>query len=273
MRVIESLPEREYHAHPAISKSLLDRVARSPMHARAYLDGDRGEETPAMAFGSAFHAALLEPARAGDRYALFDGDLRTKAGKAERDAIIESGRSILRPNDASMITRMIAAVHRNNTAREYLSMTGIAESSVFWAHPASGLELRCRPDYWIQSHGIVLDIKTTRDASPAAFARFVAKYRYHVQAAHYLDGTQAERFVLIAIEKDSPHAVAVYELDEASLDLGRQAREQDIATLAVCMSTDDWPGYVDAVQTLTLPPWSFPAGDDDSDEVEISYVE
>src|SRR5574343_1040389 len=62
----------EYHRSPAIGSSLLSRLAKSPAHAKAYLDNPP-EETPAMAFGSAFHTAVLGIDEFVKQYAVFDG--------------------------------------------------------------------------------------------------------------------------------------------------------------------------------------------------------
>ncbi len=272
MNVIENMPASEYHAHVAVSKSLLDRVSRSPLHARAYLDGDRGEQTPAMKFGEALHTAVLEPRRFMADYRTFDGDRRTKQGKADYEALLATGATILQRGDMTTVEAMSLAIRQHPTAGELLARPGINEASVFWEDASTGIACRCRPDRWLRDLGIVVDVKTTADASPEQFARSIFRYRYHVQAAWYLQGTQAQRFVFIAVEKEWPHAVAVYELDDASLALGYQAAEQDLATLAVCMSSNQWPGYPAEVQTITLPAWSFPKSED-AEEVEVSYVE
>jgi hypothetical protein len=113
-------------------------------------------------------------------------------------------------------------------------------------------------------------VKTTEDASPAGFARSVATFRYHVQAAHYLAGTQGKRFVFIAIEKKAPFAVAVYELDPVSLEVGEIARMADLLTYQMCDSSGQWPGYGNEIAPLTLPSWAFPKSE--SEEIEVEYV-
>jgi hypothetical protein len=105
-----------------------------------------------------------------------------------------------------------------------------------------------------------VDLKTTTDASPAAFARSVATFRYHVQASHYLSGLHgAERFVFIAVEKTAPYAVAVYELDAAAMAAGDELRQRDMRMIADCRATGEWPGYSDDCQTLSLPKWALTA--------------
>jgi hypothetical protein len=92
----------DYHTHPAISKSHLDQVAKSPLHYWArYLDPNRvvPEPTPAMAIGSAVHTHVLELDQWDARYVSApDGiDRRTKAGKAEWEAFTTAatGRTVL----------------------------------------------------------------------------------------------------------------------------------------------------------------------------------
>jgi exodeoxyribonuclease VIII len=107
----------------------------------------------------------------------------------------------------------------------------------------------------------VADLKTTEDASPAAFARSVATYRYHVQAAFYLDGLRAcdaqiDAFAFVAVEKTPPYLVAVYSADEICLARGREEYRADLLTFAECLRTDCWPGYPPFVQPLSLPAWA-----------------
>lgn len=260
MKVVFDMPAAQYHAHPAVSKSVLDRIARSPLHARAYIDGVRDEPTPAMNFGTALHSAVLEPSLFAAKYAVFEGDRRTKDGKARYEELQQRGATIISAADNDAISAMAMAIRQHPIAARLLA-SGLAESSVFWQHPATGLQCKCRPDWWIEADETVVDIKSTEDASPAAFARSVAAYRYHVQAAHYLMGTQARRFLFVAVEKKAPHAVAVYELDDDALQIGMRLRDRDLEQYASCVEFDTWPGFPAEIMPLTLPRWA--AGSDE----------
>lgn len=258
MPLIEKdMPAAEYHQSRAVSKSLLDQFAKSPLHAKAYLAGVRDLETPAMAFGTAYHAAMLEPDRYAAEFAVFEGDRRTKDGKAQYESLVNSGKTIISRTDADVITAMVEAFN-NHPAVNLLHANGMFEASVFWQDYETQIHCRCRPDYWhADGKGLVIDLKTTDDASPAGFARSVVKYRYHVQAAHYLQGTQASRFIFIAQEKKAPYAIGVYELDRAALELGHALRMRDLQAYASCAEFDIWPGYSPEIQTLALPAWAF----------------
>lgn len=267
-QIIQSMSSDDYHAHHAVSKSVLDKIARSPLHCRAYLDGLRTEPTPAMQFGTALHAAVLEPELFDAQYAVFEGDRRTTAGKQAYADLVARNKSIITSADSDAITSMTAAVSSHPMASGLLR-SGRAEDSVFWTDPETGLPCKCRPDWW-RTDGIVVDVKTTEDASPAGFAKSVAAFRYHVQAAHYLAGTGANRFLFIAVEKKAPYAVAVYELDSISLEVGEMIRRADLTTYAMCQESGEWPGYSSAVEILSLPAWSFPKSE--SEEIEVEYV-
>lgn len=255
MKIFTDMTNAQYHAHPAVSKSLLDKIARSPLHARAYLDGTREEPTASMNFGTALHTAVLEPERYAGEYAVFEGDRRTTAGKKAYEELMQKGATIISAADHGAISAMVASIQQHQTAGAMIEC-GHAETSVFWEDPVTGIECKCRPDYWRREYGVVVDLKTTDDASPEAFARSVASYRYHVQAAHYMEGTRATRFVFVAVEKKPPYAVAVYELDADSLKAGRILRERDIASIASCREFNVWPGYSEHIQTLSLPRWA-----------------
>ena len=90
--IIHGLPNADYHASAAISKSGLDKIARSPAHYKAAQEAEQ-EATDAMIFGSAFHDFILLPEIFQTAYTVLpdDFDGRTKEGKALMSAIKESG--------------------------------------------------------------------------------------------------------------------------------------------------------------------------------------
>ena len=72
------LSAAEYHTHPAVGHSSLVRLLRSPAHFQNYLVAPH-EPTPALLFGPAFHAELLEPEAFAENYVVVPKfDRRTK---------------------------------------------------------------------------------------------------------------------------------------------------------------------------------------------------
>ncbi|QOE32767.1 exonuclease [Achromobacter phage Mano] len=187
-------------------------------------------------------------------------------------------RTVLDQETWDQLHAMRDAVMAHPAARALLSMPGgVAERSVYWVDQATGELCRCRPDWWVVPRGIIVDVKTTEDASPEGFARSVADWRYHVQHPMYLDGInearrqvelanaseefpapvppEARSFVFLAVEKKAPHAVAVYSLESPSIMLGRALYRRDLGVYSQCQATGVWPGYGDTIQALSVPAW------------------
>lgn len=256
--IYTNLSNEQYHAAEGISKSGLDLIARSPY---LYRHRQAVEQTKAMLIGSAVHCAVLEPALFPHRYTVAPAaDGRTKAGKEllARFAEDNAGKTILPPADYEQVVAMANATWIHPAARNILT-GGQAETSIFQDH--HGALCKVRPD-WI-TEDLLVDVKTTVDASPEAFSKACWNYRYHVQAALYLDvanaamGDRFNSFVFIAIEKAAPYQVAVYVADAAMVEAGRVVYHHDLETYRRCVETDTWPGINEGkIASIGLPYWS-----------------
>ncbi len=256
--ISHDLSNREYQRHVGVSKSGLDRIDQSPAHYRAWLT-EPSKATPALVFGSAAHCSVLESDEYLDRYVMAppEIDRRTKEGKAAWSELESSGKTILSADDWQKIIDMNCSIADHPVANELLA-DGVAESSIF--AELLGVNVKCRPD-WIHDNSVLVDLKTTENAGPNAFAKSVANFRYHVQAAFYTDicresGIDVKAFVFIAVEKNPPFAVSVYELDSDSIEVGRTLYQRNLETYRRCRETDHWPAYSTAIETLTLPRWA-----------------
>jgi len=250
-----TISNAEYHTDPAVSASHLHVVAASPYHYWSrFLDPNRPviEPTAAMRLGSLVHCAVLEPDELNSRYAIAP-DRRTKDGKATAAMLAASGIEAVTAADMELAMAMAASVRSHQAAAELLR-NGKAEQSFWWDDVDTGLRCKCRPDWYYGA--TVVDLKTTTDASPQGFAKSVANWRYHVQQAHYMAGTFAERFVFIAVEKTYPYAVGVYELDATAMNVGYALRRNNLQTIADCRAINEWPGYSQGIQNLSLPGWA-----------------
>lgn len=123
---------------------------------------------------------------------------------------------------------------------------------------------KCRTDAITANGEWIVDLKTTDDVSLRGFGATIAKRRYDVQAAWYLDilralyGRDAPRgFAFIAAQKSRPYDVAVHWLDEDAIERGRRIYKRDLARLVHCQVTDSWPG-ADGGDLLRaeLPNWA-----------------
>lgn len=265
-RIVRDMPAAEYHTVEAVGGTALRDILRSPLHFYArHVDPNRTRhETPAMRLGTLAHACILEPDRwISDFIVKPEGiDRRTKDGK-EAWAAFEAGangREII-PADAANCAEGMARAVRSHPAASRLLKGAATEVSVMWADGVTGVRCKGRLDAVSSFADIIVDLKTCQDASPDAFAKHVANYAYHIQAAHYLDGFEAATgdkaagYVWIAVEKEPPHAVAVYTADAEMLERGRSERLKALDLIATCRHENKWPGYPVEVQTISLPGW------------------
>ena len=254
------IPADDYHSAAGVSKSQLDRIARSPAHLRAYLDGPKEPPTPAMILGTLTHLALFEPHFFGDCVSHYERPegltFVSKDGKAWRDA--RQDKPIITADEADRVRGMIAAIRRHPTAHLILE-GGEAEQSVFAAHRETGLLRKGRLD-WItrdnQGRPCIVDLKTTDDA--AQFERTVAAYRYHVQAAYYTDlletlGEKEPFFLFIVVEKEPPFGVRIIQLEPETFRIGRALYERNLALYAECQASGKWPCYSEEIETVAIP--------------------
>jgi exodeoxyribonuclease VIII len=206
-----------------------------------------------MKLGSLTHCAVLEPDELlAGRYGIAP-DRRTNAGKAVAAEMEAAGIEAVTAPEMEQALAMAASV-RSHQAAAALLRDGKAEQSFWWDDIQTGLRCKCRPDWY--NGTTIVDLKTTTDASPKGFAKSVAQWRYHVQQNHYLAGTFAERFVFIAVEKQYPFCVGVYELDETAALHGEAERRNNLQTIADCRAISEWPGYGNTIQPLSLPNWA-----------------
>lgn len=252
----------DYHADPAISKSDLDLINRSPAYYR-YVKENPREQTAAMLLGSVVHKLVLEPENFSAEYAVCpDADRRTKAGREIYQAFtdgLQEGAEIITGDVYKTAQAMAGSVKKHPIAARLLQ-GGQAEMSYFWVE--NGVQCKCRPDYLRTDIKCVIDLKTTLNASPDSFMRSAYDYRYHVQAAWYLRGLKAcgidaENFVFIAVEKEPPYTVCVYTADELMIKLGDDIADENFRTLCECMRSDNWYGYekMPIIHSLSLPDW------------------
>jgi exodeoxyribonuclease VIII len=261
--IYHGISNADYHGGEGISKTGLDRINRCPayyMHCKT----QPRKETPALVFGRAIHTAILEPHLFAAEYAVApDVDRRTKAGKeAYAEFMLECGdKTILTADQYARAEAIQAAVYAHPAAAALIEGNGLNEASVFWSDTASGVLCKCRPDRLRDDH-IVVDVKTTQNASPEAFMRDAYNYRYHVQAAYYMDGVAAATghrppaFVFLAVESEPPHLVACYMAGDDMVALGEQEYRLNLDLYAECMRSGVWGGYGERVQPLGLPAWA-----------------
>jgi len=259
-------PADVYHSWAPADYSLLRHFSRSAAHAREELLKPKAQ-TRSMDLGAAAHTLILEPSMFHDRFALKPDEInrRSKAGKIawanfERGV---GGKTVLDRIAWEQVNAMAEAVRRKYVASTLLYGRGANEVSVIWVDQPTGVWCKARLDRLTDALGFaaIVDYKTSDDAQLSEFERIIFYYKYHVQAALYVDGIASvspgrRKYLLIVQEKERPYEVAVYELDEVAIDLGRREYREALALLARCHETGEWPGYPDEVRPISLPSWA-----------------
>ena len=255
-----NVSEADYFRNPGYSQSDMKQALESPelLHWMKH-EGGRAERKPSpqMIEGTLAHACILEPEKFMATYKVC-GPRNTKAGKEEAKEAIESGRQPITQAQYEKALGMNIAVNDNLLCNSFF-VDGLAEQSFFSEDDRTALPMKARLD-WITENDTIVDLKTVAagGASPANFAKQVANFKYHLQAAHYLEMSGMQRFVFVVVEREPPFQIGVYQLDDDAIAEGRYQRRKALDLIANCQVFNDWPGYTPLEpQTLSLPSWAF----------------
>jgi hypothetical protein len=263
------VPEEIYHAdRGSLSQSgaKLLLPPSTPAKFRWVMDNPP-EPKPVFTFGQLVHKLVLGK---GAIIAEIDADdYRTKAAQALRDAAYEAGEIPALTHEVIKARDMYQAVRKHPLAGRIFLFEGKPEVSLYADDPDTGVRLRGRADWLtngrmidIGDRLVIVDFKTAMTARPEDFARSVANYSYHLQAAWYIELAKGLKldtspvFLFVVVEKQPPHLVSVIELDSEAIAQGRRLRRKAIDTYRDCMASGKWPGYSDEIVPIALPLWA-----------------
>lgn len=258
------LPREQYDGIDAVNQSSLKRLINgTPADYRWALDHPE-PPSDAMMFGQAVHLACYEPARfALEVVARPDTSRRSNAGKAEHAAFeaAAAGKTIIDAEDYGLIGAIQRAVMEHESAAKIIALRSRRELTAVWRDSQTGLLCKGRLDQL--ADGMIVDLKTSKDGLPRAFEGDVLRYGYHIQAAFYTDGVVAcgehePAFAFIAVDKErvqrfGSRAVAVYEIEQPAIELGRIEYRQALETIADCRRKDHWPCFAPGIAPISVP--------------------
>lgn len=258
-----------YFEHPAVNWSTLKLLRDSALHYRYRLDVPM-EEKPVMALGRVVHTLVFEPAQFALEYVIWEGgDRRGKDWAAFKNE--HEGKTIFKPAEVDAAVQIADAVRRHPLVQPYL-VGGQFEQPIFWTDEETGLECKGKPD-WLQASRLALvDLKTTVSVDGRRFGALASRLGYHCQMAMYREGVDCalgwkpERVCIIAVEREPPYDVAVFQIDNDALEIGLEEVHGLLRQLAVCRASDTWPGRYTEEQALQLPAWVY--GSDEEDDIE-----
>lgn len=269
---VYDLPVDVYHADPVAGGSLSSSGARAmlppscPARYRWELDNPGTGSTRAFDLGTAAHRLVLG---AGEPIHVVDApDWRTKAARAEAETMRQAGYVPLLAHDYAVVEAMATTLRAHPVAAALLDPNrgGAAEQTLVWQDQRTGVWCRALID-WLPTptpgrRYIVPDYKTANAADLESLRRAMATFRYHQQAAWYVDGIRAvgldpePGFVFIVQEKAPPYLVTIYYPDAIAMRGAAGLNHVARTRWAHCNATGEWPGHATDIVELSLPPWS-----------------
>tara|TARA_R100001463_G_scaffold83353_2_gene137913 strand:+ start:1577 stop:2407 length:831 start_codon:yes stop_codon:yes gene_type:complete len=259
------MPDYEYHdkeKHPHISSSDVKTVyGKSLLH----WVGQEYKESPTLEMGKAVHSLILEY----EKQAVVRGpsDRRGNKWKEAKQQAEQQGKILLTERDYDTASEIAenALFNSDFLRSKIMSKNFISEASIFTTCKKTGMLIKCRPDGLLvpqdsKSKGVILDIKTTQDASPEGFQRELRKYNYDLQIAFYLHTMRCaslpcSEMYLVAIEKTPPYAVGVHVLSEIYIKHAEKRMIQTLEKMKHAESTQDFSTGWPEINQVHLPAW------------------
>jgi hypothetical protein len=267
------MDEKTYRKHDAWAASDLRLLAKGYgfySHKRDY--PEEYGYTAALRAGTITHTAVLEPSKFQNEYVVPpEINKRTKAGKEEWAAWEEENgdKFAITSDELHKANLLRQHVFANPKAAEML-VGGMAEVPLTWVEQAEDGELynfKGRADYikTFNDTMLVIDLKTTQDASYKSFQRSVVNWDYSLQAAHYQRGVEIlhpdydVHFVWVVIEKQAPYGCAIYTCTSEIYEHGNSLKAEGLKNLSEGSKGDpkihSLPYGTDA-KPMKLPAWA-----------------
>lgn len=256
--------------NPRIRTSDLPHIKRSPMHFLANRMKPE-DQTEAQVLGNALHTAILEPVLFDERFFYLDTtkrpvpekDFRTKANNVWKREQYELNKDKLPVSDADM--EFINGVKQNIALDPLIpDLMGniLFEHNIEWEDPDTGLPLGSRLDGLTPpeaSKTIIVEVKSTTDASDMGIIRDIKKHFYHGKA-HFQTmaveeglGRKVDYYIFIFCEKKYPYAINKKLLSHETFETVSNEVSILLHDIKKCFETGEFPGYEkDSINELGL---------------------
>ena len=283
--LIEKMSNDEYHACPEFSSSQLKDILRSGAHfySNNIIKENERESKKHLDFGTLAHTLFLEPDQFENEFAVIPADapkpptdVMRNAKNPSEDSIkrvqwwdqfaAEHGTKITITEDLLLGAKRIADNLRTLSSYGIMQNNfGMAEASIFFVDPVFDLQLRVRPDYHIAPctafpNGLLLDVKTTRDARAFKFSKDCGEYGYDLSASMYREGFQQyyntqdkPDFIFLVAESTAPFNVKQYRASDLFLSVGNARYNRSKELLAESLLMGEWDGYSKDLEEIYLP--------------------
>lgn len=276
---IYPLSDEAYFAAAGVNASSLKDILRSPAYYKERKENPK-EPSWQMIDGTAIHCTALQPEEYEQRYVVLPDNAPLKptekmiadpkpkpeiAARVQFWNVFEKqceGKIVV-TQEKDQLYRRVGEMVRSHPELATLLANGKAEQAVFAVDPVTKKTCKCKPDYLTQAAGykIMLELKTTDDARPDAFQRTAYNFGYYTSAAFYSDVMEwaglgrPDAYFIIAVERDAPHGVKLYEVSDEALEYGERQYRKALNLYSYCTDMQEWPNYDTTIELLTLPGW------------------
>lgn len=261
---LHAMCDADYFALPLPNASSTKRLIDGTNAHLAHSLENPEPGSDAMLLGSYLHAMVLAPQLLETDYIVHGSiDRRTRDGKAEWDAITKranlTGATPIPASLAAQASAMATAIRSHVDCARLINILSDREITVIG--DIAGRPAKAKLDGIIRLAGasIIVDLKTTSDASPLGFANAAARHHYYHQAAWYARLLEqhlppVDDVLLLAVETNPPHLCSVYRVPATA----RAAADQRIDALAArwwLVAEGDRSGYPTGITNLDPPRW------------------
>lgn len=238
-----------YKAIDAVNASFIKRFAKCPASAHLQMETTRN-----MVIGSAVHALALEGEESFMRQFTVapSCDRRTKDGKAQWAEFQEAnaGKELLTADELEIVNGCVKSLRAHPLASLMLAETeGRPEVTLTWEDETTGLPMKARLDRLpLPDKRTIVDLKTASDATLKGFTRQMVNLAYDLQAAVYMNGSQAcsidcDSFVFIAVQNSAPYTVSVTAIGSEWLSWAQNEVDRQLGLIKQCRERNYWPAY------------------------------
>lgn len=261
-------PDGDYRRQAGESQSHLKSILQSPAHYKANANR-RFRPSSVMTIGTATHCKTLEGEKTFESSFVLKPDhikYTTKEGREWRDS---QKRKTILSNDGNdrqwdSVIGMTESLRRmdwfNPDQPDYRKFN---EVSFYWEE--QGIPCKARLDRIVVTDDEVhvIDLKTTDSISVEKFQSKAVDLGYDFQAGWYTHAAEViykrpARFTFVAIERNEPWSIGIFEVPPEMLAEARRKNELALSTLRNCLDSGEWPSIEPSPIVLEYPRWYKP---------------
>lgn len=262
------IPAAKYHADCAPQPSLSSSTAKTLLTespCKAWYSSQRlnpeyrDDRDPKFDRGTAAHSMILEDDDSKLVIVQAD-DWRTKAAKEQRDQANAAGKTAILERHFDSVKRMVLAALAFIKESEIAEYWPNAESEVTSIWTEGGIWKRARFDRITKDRRVIIDYKSTTDASPDVFSRQIPRMHYHIQEAFYRDAVVAHghaepKFVFLAQADEPPHECSLHGCDPAMQEIAEAEVKRATDIWRQCITSGKWPSYGGRIHWTAPTAW------------------